>query len=140
MRFFTVIFVLAALVVSCSKKEKKQAILSENNMREVMWDMIRADQYVSDFIMKDSTRNKKNESIKLYDEIFQIHKITREQFKKSLDYYGSRPDLFKPIIDSLAVRKNDFAPPFHPLPSLNPIKPINKDSLARSLHNRKVEE
>ncbi len=76
-----------------------------------MWDMIRADQYVSDLLSKDSSRNKKNESIKLYDEIFHIHKVTPGQFKKSLDYYSSQPDLFQPIIDSLAKRKNEFMPP-----------------------------
>jgi hypothetical protein len=79
-------------------------------MREVMWDMIRADQYVSDFVMKDSSLNKKNESVKLYEEIFHIHKITRQEFKKSLDYYSTQPDLFRPIIDSLAKRKNEFTP------------------------------
>ena len=140
MRSFVVILFLIVFVPSCNNKKKRLAVLPEKQMREVMWDMIRADEYVSDFIMKDSTRNKKNESIKLYDEIFEVHKITREEFKKSLDYYSSRPDLFKPIIDSLAVRKNDFVNSYHPLPSLNPVKPINKDSLARSLHRRKVEE
>jgi hypothetical protein len=136
MKFFSLTLLLL-FIFSCSNKEKRLAVLPANKMKEVMWDMIRADQYVSDFIMKDSTRNKKNESIKLYDEIFQIHKITREQFKKSLDYYSSRPDLLKPIIDSLAIRRNDFAAPFHPLPSLNPVKTIHKDSLSRPPHNLK---
>lgn len=140
MRSFPVILLLTAFMSSCINKEKNLAVLPEKKMREVMWDMIRADQYVSDFIMKDSTRNRKNESTRLYDEIFQIHKITREEFKKSFDYYTSRPDLFKPIIDSLAVRKNDVVTPFHPLPTLNPAKPINKDSLARLLHKRKMEQ
>ena len=37
------------------EKEQKKDILPENEMREVMWDMMRADQYVSDFLIKDST-------------------------------------------------------------------------------------
>jgi hypothetical protein len=102
---------LGFLFFSCLQKEKKPNVLPENKMREVMWDMMRADQYVSDLVSKDSSRNKKNESIKLYDEIFHIHKVTRGQFKKSLDYYSSQPDLFQPIIDSLAKRKNEFTPP-----------------------------
>src|SRR3954470_1362192 len=85
---------------SCSEKESEQDILPENEMREVMWDMMRADQYVSGFLT-DSTYNKKNESIKLYEQIFHIHKITQEKFKASFNYYSSRPDLFRPIIDSL---------------------------------------
>ena len=100
---------------SCATKEKKAKILSEGEMREVMWDMIRADQYVTDFLLKDSTKKKKDESVKLYDQIFQIHKTTASEFKKSLAYYSSRPDLLRPIIDSLAVRKNESPLP----PELN---------------------
>jgi len=103
-------FLLSVLLISCAKKERKADVLEPKKMREVMWDMIRADQYVSDLLFKDSTMKKKDESIKLYEEVFHIHNITRDEFKKSLDYYTSRPDLFRPIIDSLAKRKNDIAP------------------------------
>jgi hypothetical protein len=105
------ILLLNILFFSCSEKEKKPGVLSENEMKEVMWDMIRADQYVAGVLSNDSTRNKKDESVKLYEEIFHIHKITRSQFKKSLDYYSSQPDLFRPIIDSLAKRKNEYTSP-----------------------------
>jgi hypothetical protein len=104
-------FLLPVLLISCAKKEQRADILSQNTMRDVMWDMIRADQYVSDLLLKDSTKKKKDESIKVYEEIFHLHKITRDKFKKSLDYYSSRPDLFRPIIDSLARRRNDITPP-----------------------------
>jgi len=98
------------ILFSCGKKEKNADVLSQNKMRDVMWDMIRADQWVSDQLIKDSSKNKKEESIKLYEQVFHIHGITKDDFKKSLDYYSSRPDLFRPIIDSLARRKNDFVP------------------------------
>jgi hypothetical protein len=68
-----------------------------------MWDLMRADAYVTDFVMKDSTCDKKAESAKLYEKIFDIHATTRETFKKSLTFYQNRPDLFKVISDSLRV-------------------------------------
>lgn len=102
---------LLFIISSCARKDNQEKILPEKKMREVMWDMIRADQYVTDFLLKDSTKKKKDESVKLYDEIFHLHKITADEFKKSLAYYSSRPDLMRPIIDSLAVRKNQFPPP-----------------------------
>jgi hypothetical protein len=126
MKFLAGIFLLFALFLSCSEKEQKQDILPEKEMREVMWDMMRADQYVAAFLLKDSTRNKKAESIKLYEEIFRIHKITREQFKTSFDYYSAQPDLFRPIIDSLAKRKVTTAP-------IRPVHPVRKDSLVKPL-------
>lgn len=62
---------------------------------------MRADAYVSTFIMKDSTKNQKTESAILYEKIFDIHSTTQETFKRSLAFYQSRPDLFKAISDSL---------------------------------------
>ena len=70
-------------------------------MRKIMWDLMRADAYVSDFIMKDSTRDKKAESAVLYEKIFAIHSTTQEAFKKSMAFYQTRPDLLKVITDSL---------------------------------------
>ena len=70
-------------------------------MRKIMWDLMRADAYVTDFLMKDSTRNQKAESAILYEKIFDIHSTSQEAFKKSLAFYQSRPDLFKVISDSL---------------------------------------
>src|SRR5215813_352679 len=98
------------IIFSCARKDKHGSILPEKKMRDVMWDMIRADQYATDYLLRDSTKKRKEESVKLYDEIFRIHKITADEFKKSLAYYSSRPDLLRDIIDSLATRKNELPP------------------------------
>src|SRR5258708_7565363 len=129
MKFFSGILLSIILFFSCTKNGGKPDVLPQNKMTAVMWDMIRADQNVSDFLLKDSTRNKKTESTRLYDQIFHIHKITPQQFKKSLTYYSSRPDLFRPIIDSLAKRKNESSP-------FQPAHPIKKDSLIRSFQHK----
>jgi Domain of unknown function (DUF4296) len=132
MKFSFKLLFLLILFFSCSHKPQKASILPEKKMKEVMWDMIRADQYVSGFLLKDSTKKKKEESVKLYEEIFHIHGITKEQFKKSLDYYSSQPDLFRPIIDSLGKRKNSFSSPSgYPVPP-QPVDKLNKDSAAKS--------
>lgn len=62
---------------------------------------MRADAFVSDYVMKDTTRNQKKESAVLYEQIFNIHSTTREVFKKSLAFYEDHPELLKPIADSL---------------------------------------
>ena len=132
------IFIICLVFNCCSNKEKKDgSILSEAKMTEVMWDLMRADQFVNDFVMKDSTKNKKEESIRLYEEIFSIHHITADQFKKSQAYYQSNPLLFRPIIDSLAKKQN--AAGYSPRPILPdtgfqhrpgkrpPLRPIPKE-------------
>ena len=103
MRFSYFIF-LIILNFACIRNNKiPKDVIPQNQMRKIMWDLMRADAYVTDFIMKDSTRDKKAESAKLYERIFDIHSTTRETFKKSLAFYQGRPDLFKVIGDSLRI-------------------------------------
>jgi len=98
-------FVLIILIIStfgCIRDNKiPEGIIQQNEMRKIMWDFMRADAYVADFIMKDSTRDRKAESTILYEKIFDIHSTTQEAFKKSLAFYQRRPDLLKAITDSL---------------------------------------
>jgi Domain of unknown function (DUF4296) len=72
-----------------------------------MKDIIIAGEYSDQFISKDSTRpNKKKANQELYEAIFKIHHTSREEVKKSLSFYESRPDLNKKIFDSLAADAN----------------------------------
>ena len=101
---FPLFISLIILNFGCIQDKKiPKDVLPQNEMRKIMWDMIRADAYVSAFIMKDSTRDQKTESAILYEKIFDIYSTTRETFKKSLAFYESRPDLFKAISDSLRI-------------------------------------
>ena len=101
MRCFLFIF-LSIIMFGCVRNDRvPKNIISQNDMRKIMWDLMRADAYVSDFIMKDSTRDKKTESALLYEKIFAIHSTTQEAFKKSMAFYETRPDLLKVITDSL---------------------------------------
>jgi hypothetical protein len=101
---FPLFISLIILNFGCIQDKKiPKDVLPQNEMRKIMWDMIRADAYVSAFIMKDSTRDEKTESAILYEKIFDIYSTTRETFKKSLAFYESRPDLFKAISDSLRI-------------------------------------
>jgi len=101
---FAPFIILVILLFGCIKDNKiPKDVIPQNQMRKIMWDLMRADAYVVDFVMKDSTCDKKAESASLYEKIFDIHSTTRETFKKSLAFYQSRPDLFKAISDSLRI-------------------------------------
>ena len=101
MRFFLFIILIISNFGCVRDNKVPKDVIPQNQMRKIMWDLMRADAYVNDFIMKDSTLDKKAESAKLYEKVFDIHTTTRESFKKSLAFYQSRPDLFKAISDSL---------------------------------------
>jgi len=99
---YLVFISLLLLVFGCVRSDKvPKNIIPQNEMHKIMWDLMRADAYVSDFIMKDSTKNKNTESGILYEKVFAIHSTTREAFQKSMAFYESRPDLLKVITDSL---------------------------------------
>lgn len=135
-RCFQTLLLFLFLFLSCRREQQPQNVLPVKKMTDVMWDMIRADQYVSTYLLKDSTKKKKTESEKLYDQVFHIHKITQQEFKSSLDYYSARPELFRPIIDSLAKRKTNQTPFYAPHPGQQPyvpFHPVIRDSIHKPL-------
>ena len=98
---------LLITLFSCKNDSKiPKDVLGEKKMRAVMWDMMRADEWVAYEQSKDSAINRKKRSTELYENIFQINGITAAQFKKNFHYYQRRPDLLKPLLDSLQRKGN----------------------------------
>lgn len=98
----TFLGILLVTIIACSnKKDIPKDVLSKDKMRSVMWDMLRADEWVSYEHTQDTTIDRYKRSIELYQKVFQTNGITASQFKKSFQYYETRPDLLKPLFDSL---------------------------------------
>jgi hypothetical protein len=103
------LFVLILLLIStgCTNQYKvPRDILPKEKMEKVLWDMILADRYSTIVLSKDSTKNLKQETFTMYEQVFSIHKITHQQFVKSLKYYLERPDISQVMLDSLATKAN----------------------------------
>ena len=101
-----------ALAGSCTNKDKiPDGILKPDKMQAVLWDVIKADAFTAEFIKKDSAKNAADENLKLQQQIFAIHKISKADFYNSYDYYKSNTVVFKKIVDSMiaqAERKKTF--------------------------------
>jgi hypothetical protein len=94
--------ILIVIFISCSDKKKvPEDILSQDKMSKVLWDMMRADEWVTYEQTKDTALDRYKRSVELYQKVYQVHSITDAQFKKSFKYYQTRPDLLKPLFDSL---------------------------------------
>jgi Domain of unknown function (DUF4296) len=113
--------VLFVLFISCSNRTGiPKDILPPDSMELVMKDVLMASQYSAQYIIKDSLKTDKWKSNQqMLEDIFGIHHITRETFKKSLQFYESRPDLNKKIFDSLSAyaslhQKDLYAPSSKP--------------------------
>lgn len=103
-RLLVIVLVLAA---ACGKSKKADEILPPEKMEKVIWDMVQADEFMQTFVVKDSNKLDANaERYKLYQQVLQLHNTTKEQFKKSYDYYVARPGENKVIFDSLSAKAN----------------------------------
>lgn len=100
---------LSAIVfclVSCTDKDKvPKGVLPKDKMQKVLWDMIQAERFRETFI-RDSSKDLKAETFKLYAQVFEIHKVTKDEFVKSYKFYMSRPDIARDMFDSLATQAN----------------------------------
>lgn len=96
------------LIAGCSEKDNvPSGVLGKEEMGSIIWDMMQADQYAANYIVKDSTKvNVKMETLKLYEEVFRLHKVTREEFRKSFQFYQDHPDITRTMFDSLIARGN----------------------------------
>jgi hypothetical protein len=95
------------LMPGCADKDAlPSGVLSREDMQKVLWDMIQADQY-SGYLARDSAHiNVKLEDLRLYDQVFQLHHISREKFTRSYKYYMTRPDLTQVLLDSMVAMGN----------------------------------
>ena len=105
---------LVALAASCSSKQEiPKDVLKQPQMQAVLWDMLRADEFVTNYVKNDSLHKMKDESIRLYEDIFRLHKTNRKQFVRSIMFYNGHPELLKPVLDSLESRKNTIMQDVH---------------------------
>lgn len=100
MRVF--LFSFSILLLACSgDASRPKGVLSSEKMEAVLYDVIRADEIVDFLKLRDSTYQKFQKRTALYDTIFQLHNIQKEEFQKSLKFYQGRPDLLKEMLDHL---------------------------------------
>ncbi|MDQ6814994.1 MAG: DUF4296 domain-containing protein [Bacteroidota bacterium] len=70
-------------------------------MQKVVYDLIRVDEFINNFVLKDSTVNIKNKRSILYEQVFKVNNTTRKEFYTSYKYYQQHPDIQKGLFDSL---------------------------------------
>lgn len=105
-RLFLFLFSIG-LLAACDNDDKPKDLIPETKMERVVWDMVQADEFIQNYVLKDSSKvNVNAERYKLYEKVLSVHNITKDQFKKSYDYYASHPSETKVLFDSLSARAN----------------------------------
>ncbi len=102
---FAILFFILFFSASCRSGQKPSDLIPPSEMKSLLWDFMRADQFLADQVFsQDTSVNKYLESTKWYGQILSLHKISQDRFKRSFDYYSNRrPDLMEQILDSIAV-------------------------------------
>ena len=116
MNRFLPFIILSFVIIACSEGKVPKNVLSQQKMEAVLWDVLLADQTAEYYIQKDSSINALEKHAGLYQQLFQIHKISKEDFKRSLQFYEGHPQLLKPVLDSLQKRSERSIRDARPLP------------------------
>lgn len=103
------------LLVSCSGSKVPEDVLPPQKMQAVLWDAMLADEMAGYYVQKDSSLSALSKHAELYQQVFSIHKISKDDFKKSLRYYEAHPDLLKPIFDSLQKKSEKITADARPV-------------------------
>src|SRR5215212_8522768 len=95
------LLLMMGFAIACGKSDRPKDLIPEVKMERVIWDMVQADEFIANYVLKDSNKvNVNAERFKLYQHIMSLHNISKDQFKKSYDYYTSRPGENKVLFDS----------------------------------------
>ena len=77
----------------------------------------------TELVRRDSNRNFMEETAVLQKNIFAIHKISKESFQKSFNFYTSRPAIMSVLMDSLTNKA------YQSRPQVKPVMPVLTDSI-----------
>ena len=99
---------LVVLFFSCKQDNKVPGnIIEPVRMQELMWDLFRADAFITNFAGKNDTAFKQlKESVLLYRQVFEVYATNKEEFQKSLTWYKQHPAAMKKILDTLQGRQS----------------------------------
>ena len=113
-----VLFILALIIlVACSGRDKLPSnILDQPKMTSVISDMLIADAIANERKTKDSIINLNSLSAYYYQGVFAMHRITKDDFFRSYNYYLNHPDLLKVVLDSAYMNTSKKVMPSYPKP------------------------
>jgi hypothetical protein len=92
-------------MLSCHSGEPENK-LGSDTFQKVLWDFIRADVYTTDVLAKkDSTLNRNLANAALQKKIFATHKVSKDDFFETFEYYKAHPVTMSVVLDSLMSRE-----------------------------------
>ena len=78
-------------------------LLAKEKMQLVMWDLLEANSFTQRYMKMDTLKNPAIENLHMQQQIFQLHKVNKDDFYRSYDYYSSHPDEMRILLDSIVA-------------------------------------
>lgn len=103
MRWVLVIGLL--MLYSCGRRDSvPSGVFSPQKMERVLTDVLLAESFAESYLLIDTTRTRDASFTGELNKVLVIQKISEADFRRSLEFYKSRPDIFKVVIDSVNAR------------------------------------
>jgi len=98
--------IVSMVLFSCYSKDDIPAdIIKPEEMKNILWDVMRSQTLANEMFFKDSTIKVAVQTKELTKKAFEIHKTDSAQFNKSYNWYVRHPLQLKVIFDSLDAQK-----------------------------------
>src|SRR5690349_5897680 len=89
--------------ISCTNNSKvPKDVIPKAKMEKVLWDMMLADRFATEFLKRPGDSAYSDTAVlKVYQQVFNIHGITKDDFLKSYKFYLNHPDIARVMFDSI---------------------------------------
>ncbi len=101
MKKFSVIAGIAFINACNTEKTSTETLLPVETMQKTVWQLMQVDEYLSRQLQVDTTLNPSLEKAKYYQRVFNLNKVDRVQFYKTMDYLDQHPVEMKLLMDSV---------------------------------------
>ncbi len=119
---------IVLVTAGCSDNSIPGDVIPPEKMKMIVYDLLRADEAAIRVKLDSSINTYTNRTLVMYNNVFAVHKISRDEFYKSYKYYEEHPDLNKALMDSVSTFANREKMNQYNRP------PIKTDSLRKKVH------
>ncbi|WP_018628390.1 DUF4296 domain-containing protein [Niabella aurantiaca] len=99
------LLVLSITLAACGLGRPKD-ILPREKMQAVLWDIAKGGEFVNGYVYyRYPNLNRAVVNQQVLKQIFTLHKISKKDFEKSLEYYQRKPDVFVAMLDSINAQQ-----------------------------------
>ena len=105
MKFSIVVVGFLLFLYSCKNDSNIPSnMIKPNIMADILVDIAIAEGFSESYLFKDTLSKKDSVLKKEISKVLQTHNIKQQQFSRSYQFYASRPNLYKVVMDSTNAR------------------------------------